>query len=67
VQIGSISLPTEHGPLVLTFGAATHAAAAPKAAQLIDPAPVKRKSDVQGAFATPPPFTQEPWAPIGEG
>lgn len=71
VPISSISIPTEHGPFVLTFGAAPAPApkAEPASAVEKNPAtartdpPKRAKSDVAGAFTAIPELRDNPFGP----
>ena len=68
VPIGSISVPTKDGPLMLTFSPTPPVpVVAPAKSANIEPAAIRKLPDSLGAFKTPPPFQPEPWAPIGEG
>ncbi len=68
VPVTSISIPTEHGPVVLTFGSPiggeskglVEKSPAKKPLELKPPA--KKPNDAAGAFLTPPPFRQDPFA-----
>jgi len=68
VPIGSITLPTEHGPLTLTFGELPLPAPPPKPPER-KPVEVKplRERDTVGAFKTPPIAREDPWQPPADG
>lgn len=67
VPIGSISIPTKGGPVVLTFGEERQPLPAIAPPAKMAPTVPTRQRDTVGAFKTPPIGRELPWQPVDDG